>query len=422
MKMLIKNATIVDKASKHHMQKKDLLIENGVLVKIEKNIKSSDAEVFESENLFVSQGWTELNARFGEPGYEYKEDLESGLSAAAKGGFTQVALMPSTKPCIQNKTDVSYFIQKTAQHAVNIHPIGALTENRNGAQITEMYDMFQSGAVAFSDDKRSIENANVMKIAMLYAKNFNGLIMSFSSEKKTTEQGQMNESITSTKLGLKGIPSIAEEIQLARDLQLCEYTNSKVHFSTLTTAESMKLIREAKKKGLNVTADTSSYHLLLDDTELELFDSNLKVNPPLRSKNDIKALKEALRDGTLDAITSDHQPQNIENKRCEFDLAAFGMINLQTSFSVANSALKEDLSVAQIISKFTSTPRGIIGLNTRPIEEGAHADLTLFDPKLKWKLKKKDIVSKSKNTALTDREFTGKALAIFNNGQFVPCK
>ena len=421
MKMLIKNATVVDENSKHHMQVKDLLIENGTIIRLEDNITTADADVFEAKNLHVSLGWTELNARFGEPGHEYKEDLESGLSAAAKGGFTQVALMPSTKPCIQSKTDVSFLTQRTAKHAVNLLPIGALTENRDGKQITEMYDMHQSGAIAFSDDKRSIENAHVMKIAMLYAKNFDGLIMSFSSEKKTANLGQMNEGVTSTKLGLKGIPSLAEELQLARDLQLCEYTNAKVHFSSLTTAESMKMIREAKNKGLNITADTSSYHLLLDDTKLEQFDSNLKVNPPLRSKKDIKALKDALKDGTLDAVTSDHQPQNIENKKCEFDMAAFGMINLETSFSVANTALKANLSIEEIIPKFTSAPRKILGLEIPTIEEGAVADLTIFNPELKWKLHKKEIVSKSKNTALTNLEFTGKPLAIYNNGQFVPC-
>jgi dihydroorotase len=282
--------------------------------------------------------------------------------------------------------------------------------------------MYKSGAIAFSDDKRSIANASLMKIAMLYAKNFDGLIMSFSSEKKIAQQGQMNEGITSTKLGLKGMPTIAEEIQLARDLQLCEYTEARVHFSTLSTAESVKLIRNAKAKGLKVTADTSSYHLLLNDTELEGFNSNLKVNPPLRSSKDIKALKAALKDGTIDAICSDHYPQNIENKKCEFDIAAFGMINLETSFAVANTALKETLSTEELITKLTSTPKAILGLDTQTIEEGSLADLTLFDPELKWTYREKDIVSKSKNSALTGKTFTGKALAIANNGQFVTCK
>ena len=422
MKILIKKACILDANSKHHKQTKDLLIENGMIIKIADSIDTTDVEIFEADNLHISQGWTDLNARFGEPGHEYKEDLNSGLTAAAQGGFTHVALMPSTKPCIQSKSDVSFLINQTSHNIVDIHPIGALTENRKGEQITEMYDMHQSGAVAFSDDKRSISNASLMVIAMLYAKNFDGLVMSFSSEERISKKGQMNEGITSTKLGLKGIPALAEELQLARDLQLCEYTGAKLHLSTISTAESVKLIRDAKAKGLNVTADTSSYHLLLNDTELESFNSNLKVNPPLRSSKDIKALKAALKDGTIDAICSDHYPQNIENKKCEFDLASFGMINLETSFAAANTALKETLSTEELITKLTSTPKAILGLNTEPIEEGTLADLTLFDPELKWTYQKKDIVSKSKNSALTGKTFTGKALAIVNNGQIAVCK
>ena len=422
MKILIKKATILDASSKHHKQTKDLLIENGVIIHISDSIEDTTAEIFEAENLHISQGWTDLNARFGEPGHEYKEDLNSGMKAAAQGGFTHVALMPSTEPCIQRKSDVSYLVNQTSHNIVDIHPIGALTENRKGEQITEMYDMHLAGAIAFSDDKRSIANASLMKIAMLYAKNFGGLIMSFSAEEKTSQKGQMNEGLTSTSLGLKGMPALAEELQLARDLQLCEYTDARIHFSTITTAESVKLIREAKAKGLKVTADTSSYHLLLNDTELESFNSNLKVNPPLRSTKDIEALKRGLKDGTLDAICSDHYPQNIENKKCEFDIAAFGMINLETSFATANTALKEMLSTEEIVAKLTSIPKSILGIDSQALEEGSLADITLFNPELQWTYNTKDIVSKSKNSALTGKSFTGKALAIVNNGQMVICK
>ena len=422
MKILIKKATILDASSKYHKQTKDLLIENGLIINISDSIDDASAEIFEADNLHISQGWTDLNARFGEPGYEYKEDLNSGMNAAAQGGFTHVALMPSTEPCIQNKSDVRYIVNQTSHNIVDIHPIGALTDNRKGKQITEMYDMHQAGAIAFSDDKRSIANASLMKIAMLYTKDFGGLIMSFSAEDKTSQKGQMNEGFTSTKLGLKGIPALSEELQLARDLQLCEYSDARIHFSTITTAESVKLIKQAKAKGLKVTADTSSYHLLINDTELESFNSNLKVNPPLRSKKDIEALKVALKDGTLDAICSDHYPQNIENKKCEFEIAAFGMINLETSFAVANTALKEMLSTEEIIAKLTSSPKTILGLNSQALEEGSIADLTLFNPELKWTYNTNDIVSKSKNSALIGKSFTGKAIAIVNNGQMFICK
>ena len=422
MKILIKKATILDASSKHHKQTKDLLIENGLIINISDSIEDASAEIFEAENLHISQGWADLNARFGEPGHEYKEDLNSGMNAAAQGGFTHVALMPSTEPCIQRKSDVSYLVNQTSHNIVDIHPIGALTDDRKGEQITEMYDMQQAGAIAFSDDKRSIANASLMKIAMLYAKNFGGLIMSFSAEEKTSRKGQMNEGVTSTSLGLKGIPALAEELQLSRDLQLCEYTDARIHFSTISTAESVKLIRDAKAKGLKVTADTSSYHLLLNDTELESFNSNLKVNPPLRSTKDIDALKAGLKDGTLDAVCSDHYPQNIENKKCEFDIAAFGMINLETSFAAANTALKGTLSTEELVVKLTSTPKAILGLNSQTLEEGSLADITLFNPELKWTYEQKDIVSKSKNSALTGKSFTGKALAVVNNGQMVICK
>ena len=422
MKILIKKATILDPESKHNKQTKDILIENGTITHIDENINDDEAKIIESENLYLSQGWTDLNARFGEPGLEYKEDLTSGMNAAAQGGFTHVALMPSTEPSIQTKSDVSYLLNQNEHHIVDLHPMGALTINRKGEQLTEMFDMHQNGALAFSDDKRSINNANLMKIALLYAKNFKGLIMSFSSESKTAEKGQMNEGITSTKLGLKGIPSVSEELQIARDLQLCEYAEARLHFSTISSAKSVDLIREAKSKGLNVTADVSSYHLLLNDTELESYNSNLKVNPPLRSDNDIKGLKQGLSDGTIDAICSDHYPQNIENKKCEFNLAAFGMINLETCFSSANTALKDTMDLAVIVEKLSTKPKSILGLKTSAIEEGNLADLTLFDPSLKWIYLEENIVSKSKNSPLIGREFTGKPIAIVNNGQLSICK
>ena len=246
--------------------------------------------------------------------------------------------------------------------------------------------------------------------------------MSFSSESKTAEKGQMNEGITSTKLGLKGIPSVSEELQIARDLQLCEYAEARLHFSTISSAKSVDLIREAKSKGLNVTADVSSYHLLLNDTELESYNSNLKVNPPLRTDNDIKGLKQGISDGTIDAICSDHYPQNIENKKCEFNLAAFGMINLETCYSSANTALKDTMDLAVIVEKLSTKPKSILGLKTSAIEEGNLADLTLFDPSLKWIYLEENIVSKSKNSPLIGREFTGKPIAIVNNGQLSICK
>ena len=422
MKILIKKATIIDESSKHHLKTKDILIKDGNIIEISNSINTNDAQIIEYKNLHISQGWVELNARFGEPGEEYKEDLNSGLKASAQGGFTHVALMPSTQPCIQTKSDINFLINQTKKNIVDLHPIGALTENRTGNQITEMYDMYQSGAVAFSDDKRSLSNASLMKISLLYAKNFDGLIMSYSSEEKTAQNGQINEGITSTKLGLNGIPALAEELQLARDIQLCEYTNGRLHFSTVSTAKSVELIKHAKEKGIKVTADVCSYHLLLDDSILDGFNTNLKVNPPLRSSKDIIALKKALKDGTIDAISSDHYPQNIENKKCEFDMAAFGMINIETSYAAANTALKEVLNIEELIKKLTTEPQKILRLNKVTIKEGEKADLTLFDPDLNWTYDKDNILSKSKNSGLIGRKFTGKALGIINNNKIVLCE
>ena len=422
MNILIKNVTIVDSNSSHHLNKRDILINKiGLIENISENIESTDAKIIDHNNLHISKGWTDLNARFGEPGLEHKEDLNSGLNAAAQGGFTHVALMPSTNPCIQSKLEIKFLINETSDHIVSLHPIGALTNNREGHQITEMFDMHQAGAIAFGDDKKSISNAKLMKTALLYQKTFDGLMMSYSSEEKITNNGQMNEGITSTKLGLKGIPSLSEEIQLARDIQLCEYTQGKIHFSTLSSKKSFDLIRKAKEKGLNVTCDVSSIHILLDDTMLESFNSNLKILPPIRNLNDIQAIKEALIDGTIDAISSNHNPQNIENKQCEFDLAAFGMINLETSFAAANSALRKALSISDLIEKFTSQPQNILGLSQSSIEVGIEADITLFDPSKKWTYQKKEIVSKSKNSALIHETLIGKPIATFNKNKIHFC-
>lgn len=421
-KILIKNARIIDPSSSHHLNKKDILINNlGQIENISENIKSIDAKVIDYDNLHISKGWTDINARFGEPGMEHKEDLTSGLNAAAQGGFTHVALMPSTEPCIQGKLEVKFLINETSKHLVNIHPVGALTNNRKGDQMTEMFDMHRAGAIAFGDDKKSISNANLMKTALLYHKTFNGLLMSYSCEEKISINGQINEGITSTRLGLNGIPSLSEEIQLARDLQLCEYTQGRIHFSTLSSKKSFDLIRKAKEKGLNISCDVSSIHTLLDDSKIDSFNSNLKILPPLRTHVDIRAIKMALKDGTIDAISSNHNPQNIENKKCEFNLATFGMINLETSFAAANTALHKVLSLVDLIEKFTSQPQKILGLYQTSIEVGTEADITLFDPSKKWAYKAKNIVSKSKNSGLINEELFGKPLAVMNQNRIHLC-
>ena len=358
-----------------------------------------------------------MRANFCDPGHEYKEDLNTGLKATAKGGFTAVLIMPDTHPAIDSKSGIEYIINKTKGNIVDALPAGSLSHNGEGKEIAEMYDMHSAGAVAFTDNKKSIRKSSLLNRALLYSQSFNGLIMNFPSDEELSAGGQINEGVVSTELGLKGMPSLAEELMVNRDIYLAEYCNARIHLSNVSTKKSVKLIKEAKKNGIRVTADVNSYHLLLDETELLSFDNHYKVSPPLRTKDDINALIAGLKDGTIDVICSDHTPEDIENKQCEFDNSAFGMINLQTSFSVANTAVSSKLSINELIVKITSKPREIIGLPHPEIKEGASANLTLFSPKTKWKLEESEIVSKSKNTPLIDRDLTGKVYGVINNNQ-----
>ncbi|MFB0924121.1 MAG: dihydroorotase, partial [Vicingaceae bacterium] len=310
-----------------------------------------------------------------------------------------------------------YIINKTKGNIVDALPAGSLSHNCEGKEIAEMYDMHSAGAIAFTDNKKSVSKSSLLNRAMLYSQSFNGLIINFPNDREISNSGQINEGIVSTELGLKGIPALAEELMVSRDIFLAEYCNSKIHLSNITTKKSVQLIKDAKKKGIKITADVNSYHLLFDETELLHFDYHFKVNPPLRTKEDIKALITGLKDGTIDAICSDHTPEDIENKQCEFDHSAFGMINLQTSFSAANTAIKNKLDLAEIISKVTSSPRKILGLKKIEITVGEKANLTLFSPTEKWTINKEDIVSKSKNTPFIGKELTGKVYGIINNNK-----
>lgn len=416
MNALIKSAKVIGSNSEFNGKTIDILIEKGIISKIGNNLKNTNnVQEISFEDLHVSAGWFDMRANFCDPGNEYKEDLNSGLKAAAKGGFTEVMVMPDTTPANSTKSGIDYIINKTKENIVNAHPAGGLSHNCDGKEIAEMYDMHMAGAIAFTDNKKSVKSSSLLNRALLYSQSFNGLIIDFPNDLELSHGGQMNEGVVSTELGLKGIPALAEELMVARDIYLAEYCNARIHLANITTEKSVELIREAKKKGLNITADVNSYHLLLDETELLHFDNNCKVTPPLRTKKDIKALVKGLQDGTIDVICSDHTPEDIENKQCEFDNAAFGMINLQTSFAAANTNGK--VNIENLIAKITSGPRTILGLENVDIKVGKKANLTLFNPNEKWVLKKEDIVSKSKNTPLIDRELTGKVYGIVNDNQ-----
>ena len=340
MNALIKSAKVIDSNSKFNGKVVDILIEKGIISKIGKSIPNpKKIEEVNYKDLHVSAGWFDMRVNFCDPGLEYKEDLNSGLKAAAKGGFTGVMIMPDTNPTTDSKSGIEYIINKTKGNIVDALPAGCLSHNCEGKEMAEMYDMSSAGAVAFTDNKKSISKASLLNRALLYSQSFNGLIMNFPNDKEISNGGQINEGVVSTELGLKGIPALAEELMVSRDIYLAEYCNSRLHLSNISTKQSVKLIADAKKKGIKITADVNSYHLLLDETELLQFDNNCKVNPPLRTKEDIKALIAGVKNGTIDAICSDHTPEDIENKQCEFDHSAFGMINLQTSFAAANTAL-----------------------------------------------------------------------------------
>lgn len=423
MNILIRQISILDSSSPYHGKIKDVLIENGAIEKISDSISigSYIDKIFEGKGKYLSTGWFDMHVHFREPGFEYKEDLVSGCRAAAAGGFTGVLCMPSTLPPIQSKSEIELILNKTKSELTDVFPAGVLSVNREGKDIAEMYDMSRAGAVAFTDDKNPVQDSGLMLRALMYSKNFGGLIMSFAEDENISSHGQMNESEVNAQLGLKAIPTLAEELMVNRDLQLTEYAEAKIHFSTISSAKSVDLIREAKKNGLNITCDVAAHQLLLEDNLLTDFDTNYKVKPPLRTKNDIEALKQGLNDGTIDVICSDHSPEDVENKKKEFDQAAFGIIGLETAFAVANTAMRKNISLEKFIEKFTVNPRKLLSLSLPVIKEGEKANLTMFDPDIKWVFEERDIKSKSKNTPFVGSTLEGKPIAVFNNGLWLEC-
>ena len=416
MTTLLKSATIIDSSSPHHNQQKDILIENGIIKKIADSIaKKDNYQIIELENLHVSCGWFDMSVSFGEPGYEERENIKNGLNVAAKSGFTSVAVNANTNPVIDNKSAVEFLLNKANGFATNLYPIAALTQNSKGLDMAELYDMQQSGAIAFADYKKPIANDNLMKVALLYAQNFDGLIFSFPKNNSIAGEGIANEGVNSTKLGLKGNPALAEHIQISRDLFLLEYTGGKLHIPTISTAKSVALIKDAKKKGLQVTCSVAVHHLTLSDDELHGFDSNFKVNPPLRTKTDIKALQKGVKSGVIDCITSDHNPIDIEHKKVEFSEAKDGTIGLESAFGAINSVL----NLEDFIENITLKPKTLLGLKNHAITENNIAEITLFNPENEYTFTKENILSISKNSAFLNKKLKGKAYGIYANNQLI---
>lgn len=416
MTILLKSATIIDQTSLYHKKTKDILITNGIISKIDSSINSKpEYNVVKLDNLHVSCGWFDCSVSFGEPGYEERETIKNGLEVAAKSGFTAVAINPNTLPISDTKASIEFIKNKISNSPVSVHPIGALTKKSEGKEMAELFDMQQSGAIAFGDYKKPIENENLLKIALLYAQNFNGLIISFPKNNKIAGNGVANEGVNSTKLGLKGIPNLSEDIQIIRDLFLLEYTGGKLHIPTISTYGAVKLIKEAKKKGLKVTCSVAIHNLIFTDDKLVEFESKYKVNPPLRTQKDQKALIKGVIDGTIDIITSDHNPIDIENKKVEFSDAKDGTIGLESAFGALNTVL----DVETIIKCLSENPKKIFGLKNSTIKEQEKADITLFNPQANETFLEQNILSSSKNSIFTGEKIKGKTYGIFNKSKLV---
>jgi dihydroorotase len=411
MKILIQSARIIDPGSKHHGKKRDLLISGGRIQKIAANLSETASRVIKAPDLCVSKGWIDLAARFCDPGFEYKENFHSGTAAALRGGFRYVVLMPGTMPITDHRGAIENVARESGRGGVHLLPVGALSSKMEGKQLSEMFDMSSAGAVAFSDDKNNV-STEMMSRALEYASNFGGLIMSFPLDRGVSAHGQMHEGPTSVALGMKGIPNIAEEIRVMRDLELLRYHGGRLHFTFLSTAGSVDLIRKAKKNGLHVTCAVAAHQLLYDDTDLKSFDSNYKVLPPYRGKEHRKALIAGIKDGTIDAICSDHTPEDVEHKVREFEDAAFGISSIQSTFCTALTALEKYIDIDTLISKFTDGPSHVLGMDTPRVEEGSDASISVFSSALSTKFEAGEWLSLSRNNPVIGHELKGKVFEL----------
>ena len=415
MNARITQATLLDESNEHHGNQVDIRIENGIITEIASSLDPKNGEEqLQFENLIVSAGWFDSSVSIGEPGYEERETILNGLKVAAKSGFTSIAVNPNTLPVTDTNAAVSFLKNKAAGNAVALYPIGALTRNAEGIDLAELYDMQQAGAVAFGDYQHSISNPNLIKIALQYAQGFDGLVLSFPQENDLIIKGVANEGETAIKLGLKGIPALSEHIQVARDLYILEYTGGKLHIPTISTAQSVALIKEAKAKGLDVTCSVAIANLFYTEEVLEDFDTRYKVLPPLRTETDRQALIAAIKEGTIDMVTSDHNPLDIELKKLEFDHAKFGTIAQEATLGALLTLVSEERAVKLLTAgseRFTGT--------TSKIEIGQPANLSLFTANGTSVFGKEDIRSKSKNSAFLGAQLKGKVYGIFANNQFI---
>ena len=406
MTILIKQATILSPTSTHHRKKRDILVQDGIIQKIATKITAKATKTISEKDVFVSTGWVDLFADFCDPGHEYKEDLESGMAAAKAGGYTHVCIVPNTEPCISNKAQVEYVAKKSGGNGINLIPIGSVSKDTDGAQLAEMYDMGNAGAKLFGDGKKSIQSAGLLLKALQYLKTIDGTLIQVPDTKSISEHGLMNEGVASTTLGMPGIPDIAEHIQIQRDITLCEYAESRIHFAGVTTKKSIDLITQAKKRGVNITCSVSPYHLLFTDEDLVHYDSNFKLFPPLRDDSERKYLIKALKEGKIDAVASHHFPQDVDAKNVEFAYAQDGMISLQIMLPML---LQAGLTPEEIVNATTGAFKSVAGISAK-IEETATADLTIFSLTGSTIFTQETNLSKSGNTPYLGQTLVGKII------------
>ncbi|MFN4284506.1 MAG: dihydroorotase [Lacibacter sp.] len=413
MTILIRQAQIVDPTSPHHQSRQDVFIENGIIREMGSCNRQAD-QVIERPNLHLSPGWMDVFAHFCDPGLEQKETIETGIRAAAAGGFTDVLVLPNTQPTISGKTQVEYVLHKAAGAPVRVHPMGAISKNIEGKDLAEMYDMHQAGAVAFTDGLKPVQSAGLLLKALQYTKAMQAVVVQLPDDTSIARHGLMNEGIISTRLGLPGKPALAEEIMVQRDLQLLAYTESKLHLTGITTAAGLQQVAAAKAAGLQVSASVTPAHLYFSDADLQHYDTNLKLYPPLRTEADRDALRHAVVSGTIDCIASHHMPHEYDSKTCEFEFAQPGMLALETAYGVTGAALQGALTPERWVQLVAINPRTIFGLAVPSITAGNPAVVTLFDPSATYTFTREMIRSRSANTPFVGKTLTGKVYGIIN--------
>ena len=413
MSILIKSATIVDSKSNLNFKKKDILIKNGFIVDIADIIDAKSENKIILDNIHLSRGWMDTSVSFGEPGFEERETLSNGLLTAASSGFTSIILNPDCNPPLDNHSSVEFLKRKSLNTTTDIHPVANLTNNSNSSDLASLYDMKLAGAVGFGDYKRSITDSSILKIALEYTKSFGGRVITFCQDEFLSKKGVLNESIVSTELGLKGIPDISESINIYRDIEILSYTGGKIHIPYITTSKGVDLVREAKKKNLDITASVSLAHITFSEKDIPDFNTNFKIIPPIRTESDCNSLKEGLIDGTIDYLTSMHEPFDIDHKKVVFDDASPGSIGLESMFGL----MCNQFTLEKTIDILTRN-KMIFEIDDHPIEVGSKANLTLFNPDKNYQFSDKHILSSSKNCAFLGSKLKGVVYGSINGDKF----